>query len=217
MNTSNDFGSAAGRKTVQLMQAAYARLQDHYRWSDTEFSGEHNEMGVEAYNRLSQTIRLVEKVVVFLEQVAAGPQIPSFATGEEFHAWVQEHGYEVAQAQHKNVDDMQIFTDCAYLLAWRASGAIDKLPGLNGFKPVGVRDVRNKLIEHVDGKDIGILMNSFGWGGPQGPVVRAIRTEDKKDLFPDAGLFVNMTAYSDDLVGRIDRVLAGKVVPPPSK
>lgn len=216
MTASHDFGAAPGRQLVRLMRAAHARLMDYYRWADVTFAGEHNEMGVEAYSRLNQTIRLVEKVVGFLEEAAAGPQIPQFESADDWHSWVQKHGYDVAVAQDKNVEDMQIFTDCAYLLAWRACGAIGNLPGLKGFKPVGVRDVRNKLIEHVEGKDVGTLMSSFGWGQPQGPVVRAIRTEDKKDLFPDAGLFVNMTEYSNDLIVRIDQMLDGQVVPPPS-
>lgn len=215
MSRTDDFGAGAGRKTVQLMRQAFSRLQDYYRWADVEFAGRHNEMGIEAYNRLGQTIRLVGMVVEFLGEAAAGPEMPSFTSADEFNAWSQKYGREFAELRLKNQDDMQIFTECAYLLAWRTVGAVSKLPGLTGFKPVGVRDVRNKLIEHVDGKDIGILMSSFGWGQPQGPVVRALRTEDKKDLFPDAGLFVNMTDYCQDLIGKIDTILAGKGVSAP--
>ncbi len=198
------------------MEAAYSRLLDYYRWADIQFNGTKNEIGIEAYKRLRQTIWLLGRAVELLGQVASVQRPPSGLSPDEFHAWVNEHGAEVGTRLGPLEDELEIITECTYLIAWRCAGATSELMSIGPFKPVGVRDVRNKLIEHVDRSGSGVLLSSFGYGGDQGPVIRALRTTDKKDVFPDAGLFVNLQEFSKELVARLDRALEGQSVPPPS-
>ncbi len=106
-------------------------------------------------------------------------------------------------------DDMQIFTESFYYFAFRARTVIRALPGLKNFECVGVRNVRNKLIEHAERADSQIMGISFGWGSTRGPIVKAHRSADKKDLWVDQGLFVNSDEFSQNLEITIARASAG--------
>lgn len=206
---------------MDLLAKAHARLEDYYRWADVEYQGANNDKGIEALRRLKQLIRLIGKIVEIFDR---SPKPPKHPTGSIEDVW--EHfqsdefkAYQNAVAdrhRHGDDDDLQLYSECAYMIAWRASQAAAQLPELKNFKPPGIRDVRNKLIEHVDGADSGVLIDSFAWGGAQGPVLRAIRYDHQKDVFPDAGLFVNIDEMSNKLIARLDDILKAKTVPPPS-
>jgi hypothetical protein len=58
--------------------------------------------------------------------------------------------------------------------------------------------VRNHLIEHPEGLASRVLSRSFGFGGPNGPVVKAIR-ESLETAHPDVGLYANAKEFADNL------------------
>ena len=43
--------------------------------------------------------------------------------------------------------------------------------------------------------DSGVTIASFGWGSPAGPVLKALRRNDHRAIFPDAGLFPNAEEF----------------------
>jgi hypothetical protein len=82
------------------------------------------------------------------------------------------------------------------------------LPGLEGFECEGARNVRNKLLEHPEGSDSKVLLQSFGVGGEEGPTVKANREEGQEGIFPDAGLWKNAAEIKGNLEMLLDRALA---------
>jgi hypothetical protein len=90
---------------------------------------------------------------------------------------------------------IQLYTECFYYVAGRARSILRTLPNLKSFDAQGVRNVRNHLIEHPEGKASGVLSRSFAFGGKHGPMVKAIR-DSGETAFPDAGLFVNAREFA---------------------
>ncbi|HUD07164.1 MAG TPA: hypothetical protein VMR34_04720 [Candidatus Saccharimonadales bacterium] len=90
-----------------------------------------------------------------------------------------------------------------YYGAARLLKTLQKLPGLKKLDSAPVRNVRNKLLEHPEDSDSGVLMNSFGYSKNNGPVVKAMRSSDKADVFLDKGLVPNTKALLDDLVTHV--------------
>ena len=89
--------------------------------------------------------------------------------------------------------EIELYTESFYYLAGRMFTILKKgfLPGLQSFQCVGARDVRNKLLEHADGKQSQVYIQSFGIGGDQGPTLKIERPAGQQHIFPDAGLYAN--------------------------
>jgi hypothetical protein len=94
-----------------------------------------------------------------------------------------------------------------YYIAARLIRVLRELPGMSGLDSRPARDVRNKLLEHPEGGDSGVLTNSFGYGSMTGPVIKAMRRADQSDVFPDAGFILNTAALLDAVNGLLARIL----------
>ena len=121
---------------------------------------------------------------------------------------LEEEHLEAALESHQNRDnklltriaqDVETLTESFYYFAFRLCKVVQGLPGLNGFKAVGIRDVRNKLIEHPE-----VPVLSFSFGGPEGPRVKGPRLVKDTGVWEDRGLYVNAA----ELVGELNRRLA---------
>ena len=97
--------------------------------------------------------------------------------------------------------ELQFFTEAFYYFAFRLRGILRSLPSLQQFECRGVRDVRNKLLEHPEAKDSEIFIESFGHGGKHGPVIKALRYDNQQDSWIDRGLYVNAKELFDNLYG----------------
>ena len=65
----------------------------------------------------------------------------------------QDHA-DLAARVHELGAEIKLIGEAFYYFAWRARQALRAKDGLNlTFDPIGVRDVRNRLIEHSDRKD----------------------------------------------------------------
>ena len=73
-------------------------------------------------------------------------------------------------------------------------------PGLKGFEAPGVRDVRNQLLEHPEGKNSTVIENGRSYSLTDGPIVKGT---DKVEIFPDRGLYVNAEEFRAELVQRL--------------
>lgn len=106
--------------------------------------------------------------------------------------------------------EVELLTESFYYIAGRMRTAIRKsksLPGLETFECEGARNVRNKLLEHAEGKDSGVLTQSFGVGGEEGPTLKAARQKEQEEIFPDAGLESNALEIKNNLETLLDNVL----------
>lgn len=108
--------------------------------------------------------------------------------------------------------EMEAHTESFYYLAGRMRTIIahrsKPLPGLQSFECEGARNVRNKLLEHAEGRDSRIFKQSFGVGGEEGPTIKVERPAGQEHIFPDAGLEANATEIRDNLERVLDRVLS---------
>jgi len=112
---------------------------------------------------------------------------------------------------NKLMFEIELLTESFYYLAFRMRQLLKHnskpLPELNSIKCVGVRNVRNKLIEHPEEKGSGVILQSFGVGGEQGPTLKVERPAGQENIFPDAGLKANATELKDELERLLDKAL----------
>jgi hypothetical protein len=110
----------------------------------------------------------------------------------------------------KLIFEMEMYMESFYYLAGRMRTAITKskpLPGLESFECEGARNVRNKLLEHVEGKDSKVYIQSVGFGGEEGPRLKAHRPEDQESIFPDKGIEANALEIKNNLEKLLDITL----------
>ena len=103
-------------------------------------------------------------------------------------------------AKNSNIpsEELWMYVECFYYLAFRTRNIIRNLPGLNSFDCPGIRNVRNKLLEHPE-KSGAVLRQSFSWGRASGPVIKARRMEKEIRIFPDVGLYENYLEFQENL------------------
>jgi hypothetical protein len=92
-------------------------------------------------------------------------------------------------------------TEAIYSILWRVNTLLKTLPQLKNFKPAGVGNTRNNLMEHTGGKGSGAHIYSFRIG-TGGPVLRP--TKPAGSASPaDNGLEKNAAEYLTQLVARV--------------
>jgi len=132
---------------------------------------------------------------------------------------IQEAGGSIIRTKSKEhlemetlIFEIETFTESFYYLAGRMRTILrhssEPLPGLKSFECVGARDVRNKLLEHVEGSDSRVFTQSFGVGGDQGPTLKVKRPAGQEAIFPDAGLEANAAEIKNNFEKLLDRVLS---------
>jgi hypothetical protein len=118
---------------------------------------------------------------------------------------------EELEAEGRAMFEMELLTETFYYFAGRVRTILRNpqapIPGLKGFECEGVRNTRNKLLEHAEGKDSQVSIRSFGCGGSQGPVLKAVRLVDQTEVFPDKGLYKNAEEFRSNL----DRLLEAEL------
>ena len=110
---------------------------------------------------------------------------------------------EEIETHQKISFEIELLTETFYYLAGRTRTVLRNkqfpFPGINTFDCEGVRNVRNKLLEHAEGKDSQVVIQSIAWGREQGPVLKAVRPSAQKHVFPDKGLYVNEEEFCINL------------------
>lgn len=107
-----------------------------------------------------------------------------------------------ARSTEQPQDELRCLLESYYYSAHRIRVILqdnrDDLPGVNGFEAVGVRNVRNHLVEHPTGQS-GVVVSSIKCGGPVGPQLKPIRWSLDEPGTADAGLHSNTTEFLDNL------------------
>ena len=128
------------------------------------------------------------------------PQVSAFMTPQ------------IIQRDQRIQFELRLFTEAFYYFAGRIRTIFHNkafpMPGMTRFDCRGVTIVRNKLLEHSEGRDAQVSMQSFACGGPQGPVLKAMRYTGQEDIFPDKGLYVNAAEFVAELEELLLRELA---------
>lgn len=177
-------------------------FDEYYRYEDKRNPDFNKDVASEARKRLVQLNKILERVIA-LEQEEGTIHIPFGMHQKGDNEAVDRVIYRKIEI----TDELEFLTEAFYYFAFRLRRIIRGLPGLNGFECKGVRDVRNKLIEHPEGRDSEVYILSFGHGGEQGPVIKAIRYDHQTEVFKDSGLFTNATELKKNLEQRLSLYL----------
>ena len=110
--------------------------------------------------------------------------------------------------------EMKLLAEAFYYFAGRVRSILrhksQPLPGLASFECEGVRNVRNKLLEHPEGADSQVFIQSWAWSAPRGPVLKAARYGGQESLFPDLGLYANAEEFRTNLNQILRRALESR-------
>src|SRR5260370_27744309 len=147
-------------------------LFDEYYRQEEKNSNFNRDVASEARKRLIQLDRILRRIIA-LEKEEGTIQLPlgMYQKGDD------ETVDKVVYRKIEIGDELEFLTEAFYYFAFRLRRIIRGLSGLNAFECKGVRDVRNKLIEHPEGRDSEVYILSFGYGGEQRPGIKAPRYE----------------------------------------
>jgi hypothetical protein len=203
------------------MQAARESFQVYYRWLDINQSGKLNDQGCDIDRRLQQAYMILKRVSQLLsdqrslDALTVPDEDIEHSVGREamLSEWRERNSSEaVREAYREQIDHpdwLELLTEQFYWIAFRARSGIKRLPHLHGFEAVGVRNARNKLIEHNDRDDSQVFNGGFAWGMAQGPTLAAARMDQQPQHWKDEGLFVNAINFASGLQAAIARTPAG--------
>lgn len=98
--------------------------------------------------------------------------------------------------------ELRLFTEAFYFFAGRLRELFghkgNPFPGLRSFEAPGVRDVRNHLIQHPEGKHSQAFLWSLGYGGPGGPYIK-FGSPGPSRKFRVRGLYTNAEEFRKNL------------------
>lgn len=201
-----------------MFESTIARFDEYYRLLDSKSApGFNRELGCEVRERLQQLDYIIERVRE-LEKIAEQALNRAGDAGIAHYEDLKNRGVpfdsvplpssttitkEEFDTHRRASFEIKLLTEAFYYFAGRVRTILRNkqvfLPGLESFECVGVRNVRNKLLEHAEGSDSQVSIQSFGWGSAHGPVLKAVRYGGQEDIFPDGGLYRNAEEFRDTL------------------
>jgi hypothetical protein len=100
--------------------------------------------------------------------------------------------------------ELRLSTEAFYYFAQRFVKILNCLPHLKTFDAPGVRNVRNRLLEHPE-----VTQQDWGYAARTGPALKsaAPRPAGKENVPSDPGLFVNAAELRDRLERRLGELL----------
>jgi hypothetical protein len=104
--------------------------------------------------------------------------------------------------------EVKTLTEAFYYVGFRVQEILKDLPGLTSFECIAIRDIRNHLLEHPEGRSSRVFTPSFGWAADAGPVIKPARDPSEGQAFWDAGLFVNAVQFRDAVNPLLERAIA---------
>ena len=100
--------------------------------------------------------------------------------------------------------EAELFTDAFYWIAWRLRDVVRRLPNLKNFDAVGIRTVRNHLVEHPE-KNLSVTpVRDFVLSRTEGVILRPDIVRNQDDPI-DEGLVANATELRDRLANALKR------------
>ena len=186
-----------------MFEEVKSHFQDFSNKRNLDSAGDiESEYRIEAIQRLAHLEFIVSRIRQLSQRTPASDmvaeaeytQMSKGADLQDLHQFL----YKVTPLRLNEIEIM-VLTEAFYYCASRARQVIRKLPGLGSFEAIGVRDVRNKLLEHPEGKDSEVIENGFSVCFERGPIIKGVRRVDKVNVFPDAGLYPNCQEFVANL------------------
>lgn len=163
-------------------------------------------LAAEAYERLEQLHFLLRRIATIQSHVLSGRQLSSsdFLLPIEPSPPASDTGLAIRDAFFH----VRLCTESFYYLAFRFRQILTvankltgnhALPLLKSFEASGVRDVRNHLVEHPEGRSSQRFSQDHSLGGASGP---RLKLDAGATEYLDAGLFANAAEFKREL-GRL--------------
>lgn len=172
----------------------------------------HFELAVEAVERLKQLDLLLTRVAVIQRRVSTSRNLcirdfllPIEATPVGLES--ADEGQTIAEGFFH----ARLYAETFYYLAFRFRQILTTqnqktgkyaFPNLKSFEATGVRDVRNHLLEHPEGRTSQAFSQDHSPGGLEGP---KLKIDASKSACVDHGLFVNAAEFKQSLEGLLMR------------
>jgi len=116
---------------------------------------------------------------------------------------------------------MRLLTEAYYYFAFRLRqllrNSTHPFAGLESFECVGVRNVRNHLIEHPEGAASRIFNRTFSWSKDSGMHLKTGRQAWESNEFLDSGFVANSEEFNQSLSTMLDRACSTLAQPKAEK
>lgn len=197
-----------GSSAVDALDAVIDEFDEYYRWMDNAHQGKLNDQGIDVRKRIVQVRLVLQLLNAALAESRTIDELAdnaANAVGGAHDPWAPLKARAAAfephdKRQRELMELIELYSETFYWVAERAIKAANALPGLKSLSAPGVRDARNHLIEHPEGKASRVFNGGFGYGKPRGPVLAAARTDETPAVWPNAGVFVNADEFSNRYV-----------------
>ncbi|MBV9658286.1 MAG: hypothetical protein JO295_09270 [Verrucomicrobia bacterium] len=172
----------------------------------------HALLGAEALERLDQLRFLLSRVTAIQHHVLNGRPLST----TDFFLPIEAcpASSDTGQAIRDAFFHVQLYTESFYYLAFRFRQILTTqsritgghpLPLLHSFECFGVRDVRNHLLEHPEGRTSQKFSQDHSLGGSDGP---QLKLDSTPSAHTDRGLFVNAAEFNRQLHATLSHAIA---------
>jgi hypothetical protein len=180
------------------LPALFEKYMDHVRDAVPEKNPARDDLASEVIERLQQLAFITQN----LDEMNA--QFGKMVMVERLNDKGEKEMYNGAQERDKHLlFVMRLLTESFYYFAFRVRqilrNKVHPFPFVASFESVGVRDVRNHLIEHPEGRASLVFNRTFMWYAGSGMHLKSGRQEWEKGEFIDAGLKVNAAEFAENL------------------
>jgi hypothetical protein len=167
----------------------------------TKRAGRPIEFVSEADMRLRQLHYLLQRFVTLEEEHRASVKAEAL---RDLKADDRLADAERQSAPSERAAALELHGEAFYYFAWRMRSVLRKIKGFAAFEAVGVRDVRNHLIEHAD-KTTGVAPRTFTVDCPEGLILKPFGRDAGRRS--DKGLYPNAEEFIGKLLPRLRRAL----------
>jgi hypothetical protein len=193
------------------MFAHLTPLFDQY-WACLQESGNasgpgHSDLAAEVRERLAQ-LSFISKQ---LDQINA--QFGVTAIEERVGPNGETEYYNVAAQRDEQLRFvMRLLNESFYYFAFRIrqilQNDVHRFLEVRSFEAPGVRDVRNQLIEHPEGKNSRVFNQTFSWSPDCGMQLKSGRQEWETSEFVDPGFTANASQFAERLESALRSAIA---------
>ena len=175
----------------------------------------HSMLGIEAFERLEQMQFLLTRVTAIQRHVLGGSplSLSVFLLPIERPA-ASANSADTGIAIREAFFHVRLYTESFYYLAFRFRQILTTrnqppgnypLPLLHAFEAVGIRDVRNHLLEHPEGRTSQRFSQDHSLGGTNGP---QLKLDSTTSAHTDSGLFANAAEFKQRLHAALTQAIA---------
>ena len=171
-------------------------------------------LGIEAFERLEQMQFLLTRVTTIQQHVLGGSPLTVSVFLLPIERPSPTNSADTGFAIREAFFHVRLYTESFYYLAFRFGQILATrnqttgsypLPLLHTFEAVGVRAVRNHLLEHPEGRTSQKFSQDHSLGGTNGP---QLKLDSTTSAHTDSGLFANAAEFKQRLQAALTQAIA---------